>query len=176
MKGLPKPVASLNGLPCSGHGLCIPGAVHEVTGCGTPPKPKGIVIKNKTCWWPPLPLIPIFPITPDRLTVLVNGIPIMLHGDTFTPHPSSCTNIVVHMCPCGNSVCPRPTPYPCSVLTIEDAGGVGHPRILNATTLTVLGLKRFIARVADPLGVGLPGKSYVCSSVVTYGSPNVISG
>ena len=76
------PVSSLNGLPCSGHGLCLPSTVHSVQACGTPPIPYSIVIKEFTCWWPPQPLIPIFPVTPYRATVQVNRIPIMLHGDT----------------------------------------------------------------------------------------------
>ena len=88
------PVSSLNGLPCSGHGLCIPSTIHSVQACGTPPIPYSIVIKEYTCWWPPQPLIPIFPVTPYRATVLVNRIPIMLHGDTFTP-PVSYTHLTL---------------------------------------------------------------------------------
>jgi hypothetical protein len=42
-------------------------------------------------------MIPIFPVTPLRATVLVNRIPIMLLGDTFTPHIAACTNIIVYM-------------------------------------------------------------------------------
>ena len=64
------PVSSLNGLPCSGHGLCIPTTVHSVQACGTPPIPYSIVIKEYTCWWPPQPLIPIFPVTPVSYTHL----------------------------------------------------------------------------------------------------------
>ena len=51
--GFLKPVTSLNGLPDSGHGLCLPSTVHSVQACGSPPIPYSIVIKNKTCWWPP---------------------------------------------------------------------------------------------------------------------------
>ena len=169
------PVSSLNGLPCSGHGLCIPSTVHSVQSCGSTPIPYSIVIKEYTCWWPPQALIPIFPVTPYRATVQVNRIPIMLHGDTFQPHIAVCTNIIVYMCPCGKSTCPTPTPIPCSTLTIEDGGGVGHTRILMATTLTVFALKLPIARILDPLGVGFPGWSYPCSSVVAWGHATVLS-
>ena len=169
------PVSSLNGLPCSGLGLCLPSTIHSVQACGTPPIPYSIVIKEFTCWWPPQPLIPIFPVTPYRATVQVNRIPIMLLGDTFTPHIAVCTNIVVYMCPCGKAMCPTPTPIPCSTLTIEDGGGVGHTRIVMATTLTVFALKLPIARILDPLGVGFPGWSYPCSSVVAWGHATVLS-
>tara|TARA_A100001234_G_scaffold212702_1_gene214522 strand:+ start:18675 stop:18974 length:300 start_codon:yes stop_codon:yes gene_type:complete len=99
----------------------------------------------------------------------------MLAGDKFIRHPSACTNIVIHMCPCGKSLCPKPTPYPCSVLTTEDKG-IGHDRTVYPTTLTVFALKRLVARQLDPLGVGFPGFSYPCSSVVAYGSMNVWAG
>ncbi|BCU95153.1 MAG: hypothetical protein CM15mV7_2690 [uncultured marine virus] len=147
----------IKGLPDSGHGLCLPSTVHSVQACGSPPIPYSIVIKNKTCWWPPQPLIPIFPITPDRAMVLVNRIPVMVFGDAFTPHIAVCTNIIIYMCPCGKGVCPIPTPIPCSLLTIEDNGGIGHIRVCNATTLTVFVHKRPLARILDPLGVGIPG-------------------
>ena len=95
--GFLKPVASLNGLPCSGHGLCLPSTIHSVQSCGSPPIPYSIVIKEFTCWWPPTPMIPIFPVTPLRATVLVNRIPIMLLGDTFTPHIAACTLSLIHI-------------------------------------------------------------------------------
>ena len=173
--GFLKPVAAINGLPDSGHGLCIPPTVHSTESCGAIPRTRSIRIKEYTCWWPPLSLLPLTPLAPNRATVLVNGFPIMLAGDKFIVHPSACTNIVIHMCPCGKSLCPKPTPYPCSVLTTEDRG-VGHDRTLYPTTLTVFALKRLIARQLDPLGVGFPGFSYPCSSVVAYGSMNVWAG
>jgi len=172
--GLLKPVASLNGLPCSGHGLCMPATIHSVQVCSSPPVPYSIYIKNFTCWWPPLPLIPIFPVTPDRATVLVNFIPVMLLGDAFIFHFSPCTNIIWYICPCGKGVCIIPTPIICSILTAEDTG-VGHIRVAIATTLTVFALKRPIARILDPLGVGFPGFSYPCSSVITFGHPTVLA-
>lgn len=173
--GFLKPVASLNGLPCSGHGLCIPSTIHSVQACGTPPIPYSIVIKNFTCWWPPLPLIPLTAINPFRATVLVNMIPIMLMGDVFINHPAVCTNIIIYLCPCGKAICAIPTPIPCSPLTIEDMGVIGHPRVVMATTLTVFALKLPVARILDPLGVGFPGFSYPCSSVVAFGHPTVLA-
>ena len=172
--GLLLPVYNLNGLPDSGHGLCIPPTVHSVQACGTPPVPYSIVIKEYTCWWPPFPMIPLSAINPIRATVLVNFIPIGIFGDVFIPHPSTCTNIIIYMCPCGKSICPVPTPIPCSVLTIEDAG-VGHWRILFAQTKTVYAFKLPIGRILDPLGVGTTFWSYPCNSIVAWGSPTVLS-
>lgn len=173
--GFLKPVASLNGLPCSGHGLCIPSTIHSVQACGSPPVPYPILIKNFTCWWPPLSLIPLEAVNPTRATVLVNRIPVMLFGDTFIQHISPCTNIVVYICPCGKGMCAIPKPIPCGKLTIEDMGGTGHPRVLYATSLTVFALKRPIGRILDPLGIGFPGFSLPCSSVVAHGHPTVLS-
>ena len=173
--GFLKPLASLNGLPCSGHGLCLPSTVHSIQWCGTPPVPYSIVIKNFTCWWPPFPLIPLEAVNPLRATLLVNFIPVMLEADMFVTHISPCTNIVIYLCPCGKSICAIPTPIICSILTAEDMGGVGHVRILFATTFTVFGLKRRVARVLDPLGAGFPGFSLPCSSVVAWGHPTVLA-
>lgn len=166
--GTLSPVAPINGLPDSGHGLCIPSTVHSVQSCNTSPVKYPITIKNLTCWWPPTPLIPLQPLHPVRATVLVNLLPIMVDGDSFIPHISTCTNIIIYMCPCGKSTCPVPTPIPCSQLTKEDQGGRGHARTLNATSQTVFAFKKPIARVLDPLGPP-------CKSVVTSGSPNVLS-
>ena len=168
------PVAPITGLPCSGHGICIPSTVHCVMGCAGPPPMYPIKIKQWTCWWPPLPLIPFGPLHPLKATVLTNFLPTMTFGDRFINHPSPCTNIVIHMCPCGKAVCPIPTPYPCSLLTIEE-GGIGHTRILIAQSKTVFCYKLPIGRIFDPLGIGFPGFSWPCSSVVAYGSPNVLS-
>ncbi len=173
--GFLKPVAAHNGLPCSGHGLCLPSTVHSNQSCGTPPIPYTIKVKEFTCWWPPLATVPLTPLTPIRATVLVHFLPIYLLGDTFIPHPSPCTNIIVYWCPCGKSTCPVPTPIVCSLLTIEDAGGIGHPRTLFTTTLTVFALKLPIGRLLDPLGVGFTGWSYPCSSCVAWGSATVLA-
>ena len=72
-------------------------------------------------------------------------------------------------------MCPIPTPIACSVLTSEDFGGAGHTRVLFPTTLTVFAFKIPIARILDPLGVGFPGFSYPCSSVVAFGHPTVLA-
>ncbi len=173
--GFLRPVAALNGLPCSGHGLCLPSTIHSTQKCKSPPVPYSIYIKNFTCWWPPTSLIPLQAVNVNRATVLVHKIPIMIHGDAFTPHISTCTNIVVYICPCGNSMCPVPTPIKCSILTKEDNGGVGHKRVVQATSLTVYAFKVPVARILDPLGVGFPGFSYPCSSVVAYGSATVLA-
>lgn len=173
--GFLKPVASLNGLPCSGHGLCLPSTLHSIQACGSPPVPYSIIIKNFTCWWPPTPLVPLTGVNPFRALVRVNQFPIMLMGDAFTPHIAVCTNIIWYICPCGPNLCVVPTPIPCSVLTIEDQGGIGHPRVVMATTLTVFALKLPVARILDPLGVGFPGWSYPCSSVVAWGHPTVLA-
>lgn len=177
--GLLLPVAPITGLPCSGHGICIPSTVHSVQACKTPPIPYSIVIKEWTCWWPPTNLVPINPLAAIKATVLINGLPCMTFGDMFTPHISTCTNIIIYMCPCPKSaLCPVPTPIPCSLLTIEDNAGTGHPRFAFTSTLSVFSTKLPLARVLDPLGVGTPGWmgwSYPCNSVIAYGSPNVLS-
>ena len=170
------PVASHNGLPCSGHGIPISSTIHNQQPCGSPPIPFTIEIKDKTCWWPPTPLIPLTGLTPERSTVLVNKLPIMLEMDVFTPHISPTTNIINYLCPCGKAMCIIPTPIICGLLTIEDKGGVGHERVLNATTFTVFALKRRVARMLAPLGVGVPKASWPCKSVVAYGSPTVLCG
>lgn len=175
MAGLLKPVASLNGLPCSGHGIPIPSTIHTEQPCKTPPKTLGIVVKNLTCFWPPTPLVPLTAVNPSRATVLVNGIPIMISGDTFTPHISATTNIINYICPCGNATCIIPTPFACSILTTEDKAGTGHSRTAVATSTKTLAFKVPIVRMLDPLGVGASGKSYPCSSVVAYGSPTVLA-
>lgn len=172
--GILKPVANINGLPCSGHGIPIPATIHSTQPCGSPPIPYSIVAKNLTCLWPPQPLIPLTAINPLRATVLVNKLPIMIAGDTFTPHVSVTTNIINYLCPCGKATCIIPTPIHCGTLTVEDAG-VGHVRTVVSTTLTVFAFKVPIARILDPLGVGAPGVSYPCSSVVAYGSPTVLA-
>lgn len=175
MKGITLPVAFHAGLPCSGHGVCIPMTKHSVQPCSSPPIPKSIKVKNLTCWWPPYPLIPISPVTVTNALVQVHRLPIMLSLDSFIPHPSVCTNIVVYLCPCGKKICKVPVPFPCSVLTIEDMGGVGHARFVVSTTLTVWALRRPVARVLDPLGIGPRFRSYPCSSVVAFGAPLVLS-
>ena len=171
------PVANHNGLPDSGHGFPIPSTIHSTQACNSPPILLSIKVKNKTCLWPPTPLVPLSALNPARALVQVNRLPIMIIGDTFTPHMSPTTNIINYLCPCGKAMCIIPTPIVCSLLTVEDCGGVGHPRILFATTKTVLAFKLPIGRVTDRLGAPSGGYSgYPCSSRVTYGSPTVLAG
>ena len=173
--GLLRPVAHHNGLPCSGHGVPIPSTIHSTQTCGTPPIQLPIVVKEKTCMWPPMPLTPLTALNPQRATVLVNGLPIMIFGDQFIPHLSPTTNIINYLCPCGKATCIVPTPTVCSLITTEDMMGKGHWRLLYATTKQVLAFKIPIGRIMDPLGYGKPGKSWPCSSVVAFGSPNVLA-
>ena len=170
------PVASHNGLPCSGHGIPRPATIHNTQPCGSTPIPFTIELKNKTCWWPPTPMIPLVGLSPLRATVLVNKLPIMLEMDSFIQHRSITTNIVNYTCPCGKAMCIIPTPFGGSILTIEDKGGIGHERVVTATTYTVFALKRRVARILDPLGVGPRFRSWPCKSVIAYGSPTVLCG
>ena len=174
--GVLRPVSFHNGLPCSGHGIPIPSTIHSTQPCGSPPIPYSITIKNKTCWWPPQPLIPLEALNPLRATVLVHRLPIMLEMDTFTPHISVTTNIINYLCPCGKLTCIIPTPVLCGLLTMEDMGGVGHVRVAESTTFTVFALKRRVLRIIDPLGAGKPKLSWPCSSVVAFGSATVLAG
>ena len=177
--GLNKPVANHNGLPCTGHGIPIPATIHSTQQCKTPPIRLGIVMKNKTCLWPPTPLVPLTALNPARAMVLVNGLPIMINGDTFTPHLSPTTNIINYLCPCGKATCIIPTPTVCSLLTAEDIAG-GHPRTLDTGFYqSVRAFKIPIGRLGDNLGKGsLPPVSigYPCMSKIAYGSPNVLAG
>ena len=104
--------------------------------------------------------------------VVVNGLPIMINGDAFTPHLSPTTNIINYLCPCGKATCIIPTPTVCSLLTAEDISG-GHPRVLSTGTYqSVRAFKIPIGRLGDSLGP----KGYPCSSKIAYGSPNVLAG
>jgi|TARA_B100000405_G_scaffold302665_2_gene266598 hypothetical protein len=174
--GVLKPVANHNGLPDTGHGIPIPSTIHSTQPCNSPPIELPIIVKDKTCLWPPTPLIPLTALNPMRATVLVNGLPIMINSDTFTTHRSITTNIINYVCPCGKAMCIIPTPINCSLLTIEDMKGVGHGRTLWATTFTVFAFKIPIGRLTDPLGFGVTGKSWPCSSAIAFGSPNVLAG
>ena len=71
--GVLKPVANHNGLPDTGHGIPIPSTIHSTQPCNSPPIELPIIVKDKTCLWPPTPLIPLTALNPMRATVLVNG-------------------------------------------------------------------------------------------------------
>lgn len=164
MAGRPAGLVTSN---CTGHGICMPMAIHGTFPCGTPcnlAAPRPVAAKNATCFWPPLicsPLAIIFH------KVLVNGIIPLAMGDQLTLHPSPCTNIIM-VGPCGDAA-PKPVPCGCSVLTIEDNQGAGHPRTVKALSKTVFVGGRPMAAVGDPLGPP-------CLSYIGTGSPNVYVG
>lgn len=161
------------GLPtsfCTGHGICVPGAIHYIGGCGTACPPLcptyPVLAKNATCYWPPTLCTAL---TSLIGTVLVNGqIPLKL-GDPLIPHQAACTNLVIQIC-CTPGGCVI-TIYNCwcSLLATEDALGLGHPRVVWALTKTVFADKRPMAGVGDPLGPP-------CLSYIGTGSPNVMVG
>jgi hypothetical protein len=161
------------GLPtslCTGHGICIPMAVHYVGSCGTACPPLcptyPVLSKNATCFWPPLICTPL---TPYPGTVLVNGqIPLRM-GDPLILHRAACTNLVIEICCTPGGCTIRIFNCDCSLLATEDALGAGHPRIVNALTKSVFVEKRPMASVGDPLGP-------VCLSYIGTGSPNVLVG
>jgi hypothetical protein len=151
---------------CTGHGVCVPGAVHGAYPCGTPCPGSTLPLatKNGTCFWPPLVTAPLAPVPK---TVLVNGIIPLADGDALILHRSPCTNIIM-VGPCGDAS-PKPIPCSCSVLTAEDAMGAGHPRIVKALTTSVFVNGRRFAAVGDPLGPP-------CLSTIASGSSNVFVG
>ena len=128
--GILKPVASLNSLPCSGHGL-----LQSNQPCGSL-----TIVVGPYCWWAPQPLIPLEAVNPLRATVLVNGLPIMLFGDTFTPHTSTTANIINYLCPIGKAMVLSQHPY-LRYLTVEDMV-VLVTSICVRQQLTVYALKR----------------------------------
>lgn len=151
---------------CTGHGVCMPAAVHSTEKCGTTcidAIKKPVSAKNGTCFWPPLVCSPIATVPS---TVLINGIIPLLMGDQLIVHPSPCVNIIM-VGPCGQTP-PVPVPCGCSILTLEDKG-VGHPRTVKALTQTVKVMGRQLAKVGDPLGPP-------CLSKIGSGSPNVLVG
>lgn len=151
---------------CTGHGVCVPMAIHATVPCGTPcpGAPRfPVAAKNATCYWPPLVCSPIATIP---CTVLINGIIPLLMGDQLIVHPSPCTNIIM-VGPCGTTP-PVPVPCGCSILTAED-NMIGHPRTVKALTQTVRVMGRGLAKVGDPLGPP-------CLSFIGTGSPNVLVG
>lgn len=154
-----RPVSLVTGL-CTGHGVCVPAAIHATGPPCLPPRP--LITKNLTCFWPPLITAPL---VPYPSLVFVNGIIPLRMGDVLIPHPSPCTNIV--LVPCGTSLCP--TPCGCSILTAEDMGGIGHIRIVKSLCQTVFIEGRQLSGVGDPLGPP-------CLSFVATGSVNVYVG
>lgn len=152
---------------CSGHGVCIPANIHANVSCGTPcpaaPR-KPLAAMNASCLWPPLALAPLSPVTP---TVTIEKIAPILDGDQLTLHQSACTNIIM-VGPCGQTP-PVPVPCSCSILTVEDNNGVGHPRTAKAICATVWVMKRRLCRISDPLGPP-------CLSTIASGAATVYVG
>ena len=162
--GLPAAIYRGN---CSGHGVAANGHIHMTQPCGTTcmtTATKPVAAKDVECLWPPQLLQPA---GPYLRTVIVNGIMLILDQDILTPHKAGSSGIVM-VGPCGQTP-PRPMPCHCSMLTTEDAKGVGHPRKLTALTKTVYANKLAMGKVADPLGPP-------CLSVISQGSPNVMIG
>jgi hypothetical protein len=165
MAGLP---AALYRGTCSGHGRTYPAHQHSVENCGTTcmtvKVQLPVAVKDGVCMWPPAVLAPA---GPYLRTVIVNGIIPICDQDVLTPHKSPTTNIVM-VGPCGQTP-PVPMPCVCSLLTAEDARGIGHPRKLTALTKTVYANKLAMGKVGDPLGPP-------CISTISQGSPNVFIG
>lgn len=162
------------GLPtsfCTGHGICVPMAIHYIGGCGTSCPPVlcptyPVLAKNATCYWPPTICTAVTSLVG---TVIVNGqIPLKL-GDLLLPHQATCTNLVIEICCTPGGCTIRIYNCSCSLLATEDLLGVGHPRVVWALTKTVFADKRPLGSVGDPLGPP-------CLSYIGTGSPNVMCG
>ena len=164
------------GLPCglymgkdSGHGICIPLAIHATVPCGTPcpavPK-KPLAAMNATAMWLPFAQLPLN-IMQAVVNVVVNGQIPITDQDLLVNHPSpKCTQLVVYTC---NSP-PKPKPCPVATLCAEDAAGGGaHIRKATATTKSVFINGRRVCRTADPLGPP-------CLSLIATGAVNVLIG
>ena len=152
---------------CSGHGVAISGHIHGWFGCGTTCltcSTKSVAVKNAVCFWPPTVLAPFAPYVRN---VFVNSILPILDKDVLTVHRASSTNIIM-VGPCGKTP-PRPKVCNCSMLASEDKKGIGHTRVMHATTKTVFANKLAMGKVGDQLGPP-------CLSVIAQGSPNVKIG
>jgi len=160
---------------CSGHGIQVTAHVHGVAACnapgpcpyGVPPQP--LATKDATCYWPPLNTLPLDPKAVAR-TVTIEGVQPLCDGDVLIVHPAAVgsTNIIEH--PSGQECSPKPIPCYCGVLTTEDTpAGTGHPRIVKATTSTVVICGQRLAAVGDPLGPP-------CKSVIKTGAKTVTVG
>lgn len=161
------------GLPtslCSGHGICMPFAIHYIGTCGTACPPLcptyPVLAKNATCFWPPFPCTPLVTV-PGK--VLINGQIPLKFGDVLQLHKATCTNLVIEICCTPGGCTIRIFNCSCSLLATEDALGAGHPRIVYALSKTVIAEGRFLSGVGDPLGPP-------CLSYIGTGSPNVMVG
>lgn len=164
---------------CSGEGACVTAHKHDTTKCQMPPCPPAntackilpLAKMVSTCYWPQTPLTHLNPATAIK-TIKVNGQIPLADGDVLTLHKSPCTNKVVNLWYTGDPpACTKPVIADCicSLLTIEDNYGKGHPRVVKSTATTVYFEKRRVACVGDPLGPP-------CTAVIATGSPNVTVG
>ena len=152
---------------CSGHGVAISGHIHGWFGCGTTCltcSTKPVATKNAVCYWPPTVLAPFAPYVRN---VFVHGILPILDKDILTVHRAASTNIIM-VGPCGKTP-PRPKVCNCSMLASEDKKGIGHTRVMHATTKTVYANTLAMGKVGDMLGPP-------CLSTIAQGSPNVMIG
>jgi len=163
---------------CTGEGIAIPANIHAITRCSMPPCPpanvacptKPLATMISTCHWPPTPLTHLNPATAVKTVKIEGQIPLVL-GDILITHKSDTVNVVVNNFPTPKDGCetPKPSACNCSLLTTEDAYGVGHPRIVKATGLTVLVEGRPLACVGDPLGPP-------CNATIGVGAKTVLVG
>lgn len=162
---------------CSGHGVQVNAHIHGTAPCNAPDPcppaspvaPQPLATKDATCYWPSLNTLPLDPKSVAR-TVTIEGVQPLCNGDNLIVHPAakSSTNIVLH--PTGKYCTPKPKPCYCGVLTTEDTPtGVGHPRVVKATTTTVFVCGVALATVGDPLGPP-------CKSTILTGAKTVAVG
>lgn len=163
---------------CSGEGVAIPLQVHDTTVCSQPPcppanavcKPKPLSTMISSCHWPPTPLTHLEPATAVKTVKIEGQIP-LVDGDKLIFHKSDTTNIVVNMFPTPKDGCatPKKSACNCSLLTVEDTFGKGHPRVVISTSKTVRIEGRPVACVGDALGPPCNAKISTGAKTVTVG-------
>lgn len=163
---------------CTGEGIAIPPNIHAITRCSQPPCPpanaacptKPLSTMISTCHWPPTPLTHLNPATAVKTVKIEGQIPLVL-GDILITHKSDTANVVINNFPTPKDGCetPKPSACNCSLLTTEDAYGVGHPRIVKAIGKTVLVEGRPLACIGDPLGPP-------CNATIAVGAKTVLVG
>lgn len=163
---------------CSGEGVAVPANIHATTYCSQPPCPPAnaacptlpLATKVGVCHWPPTPLTHLNVATAVKTVIIEGQIPLVM-GDVLIPHKSDSVNVVINKFPTPHDGCetPKPTACSCSLLTTEDAFGVGHPRTVVALGVTVLVEGRPLASIGDPLGPP-------CLSFIATGAKTVLIG
>ena len=146
---------------CTGEGIPVPANVHAKTACSMPPCPPAnvqaiplpLAKMQSTCHWPPTPLLHLVPAQAVKTVKIEGQIPLVM-GDVLINHISDTTNQVINMFPTPKAGCTTPVPSQCScsLLTIEDTFGKGHPRVVVATTKSVFVEGRPLATIGDSLG------------------------